>query len=369
MKASLFRADLHYPHLHLHTASSGSISALQALYLRLSEGDTEGIGEVRINVAYLNGYRAQQVLEDAIDALENCDLSCPPEILLANLHTEQKQRLAPVRMLLDMALHDLVARQAGTSVSGLLGAEGAFPVREQTNQTLFWSSESAFLRQADDYLARGFYQLKVRIGIASIADDISRLQALRERFGERLHLAADANGQWQPHQALDYLKALAPFGLCYLEQPLAPQYDDHLPALASKSPIPLMLDESVSNEADIDKVIALQGRVWAHLKLVKFGGIAPVVRASRRLRDAGVPFMIGQMNEGAAATAAALHVTHLTRPRFAELYGADGLADDPVSGLSYQHGTVQCLSPSGLGVTFTAQQATMIQEFSYAKHQ
>ncbi|CAK8737354.1 hypothetical protein SODG_001077 [Sodalis praecaptivus] len=56
--------------------------------------------------------------------------------------------------------------------------------------------------------------------------------------------------------------------------------------------------------------------------------------------------MIGQMNEGAAATAAALHVTHLTRPRFAELYGADGLGDDPVSGLRYQHGTVQCLSPS-----------------------
>lgn len=53
--------------------------------------------------------------------------------------------------------------------------------------------------------------------------------------------------------------------------------------------------------------------------------------------------MIGQMNEG-----------------------ADGLGDDPVSGLRYQQGTVHCLSPLGLGIT--AHQATLIQEFSHAKH-
>jgi L-alanine-DL-glutamate epimerase-like enolase superfamily enzyme len=62
--------------------------------------------------------------------------------------------------------------------------------------------------------------------------------------------------------------------------------------------------------------------------------------------------MIGQMNEGAAATAAALQVCFATAPRWAELYGADGLLDDPVSGLSYQAGTVCVAGPAGLGVSF-----------------
>ncbi|WP_406705677.1 enolase C-terminal domain-like protein [Sodalis sp.] len=183
MNASLYRADLHYPHLQLHTASSGSVPALESLYLCLRDRCLEGIGEVRINIAYLNGYSAQQVLDDVVAALEQ----------------DHWHRLAPTRMLLDMALHDLVAKQAGTSVSGLLSAEPASPVMAHTNQTLVWTSEADFLRQAGDYVARGFTSLKVRIGIGTLQQDVDRLRALRSRFGDGVHLAADANGQWQPN--------------------------------------------------------------------------------------------------------------------------------------------------------------------------
>ncbi len=62
MRASLHAADLHYGgDLVLHTASSGSISHLSELYLRLDDGATVGIGEVRINIAYLNGYAPETV--------------------------------------------------------------------------------------------------------------------------------------------------------------------------------------------------------------------------------------------------------------------------------------------------------------------
>ncbi|CAK8737353.1 N-succinyl-L-Arg/Lys racemase [Sodalis praecaptivus] len=132
-----------------------------------------------------------------------------------------------------------------------------------TNQTPFWTSEADLLRQAGDYVARGFTSLKVRIGIGTLQQDVDRLRALRSRFGDGVHLAADANGQWQPDHAADNFAALAP------------AYDDRLPALAAQSATPLMLDESVSHEADIDRVIALGGRVWAHLKLVKLGGSPP----------------------------------------------------------------------------------------------
>lgn len=134
-------------------------------------------------------------------------------------------------------------------------------------------------------MARGFTSLKVRIGIGTLQQDCERLQALRDRFGDGVHLAADANGQWLPEHAAAHLAALAPLNLGYLEQPLAPAYDDRLPALAAQSATPLMLDESVSDEADVDRVIALGGRVWAHLKLVKLGGDHP--HGSRGAPSAG----------------------------------------------------------------------------------
>lgn len=101
----------------------------------------------------------------------------------------------------------------------------------------------------------------------------------------------------------------------------------------------------------------------AHLKLVKMGGIAPTMAAARRLTAAGVPFMIGQMNEGGAATAAALHVARACQPAYAELYGADGLGNDPVHGLSYHQGLLSSPPGAGLGIHFTPSRTEFIQEF------
>ncbi len=75
--------------------------------------------------------------------------------------------------------------------------------------------------------------------------------------------------------------------------------------------------------------------------------------------------MIGQMNEGAAATAAALNVACATSPAFAELYGADGLIDDPASGVSYAAGTVHTSHAAGLGVAFDAAATQLIGDFRY----
>jgi L-alanine-DL-glutamate epimerase-like enolase superfamily enzyme len=364
VRASLHAADLHYGGgLVLHTASSGSVPHLAELYLRLEEDGIVGIGEVRANIAYLNGLSPQAVTADALAAGAAIDWSLPPEQLLAGIDAWATPSSAPVRALIDAALHDLVARQAGRTVSAwLTGAEPA-PVSAPTNQTLFWSSDEDFAARAARYVERGFRYLKVRVAAGEFARDISRIAHLRESFGDSVKIAADANGQWSEDEAARHLEALAGFGLAYVEQPIAAGDWAALGRLAASSPVPIMLDESVTGSADIERICDAGGRLWAHLKLVKLGGIGPTFRAARQLAAAGVPFMVGQMNEGAAATAAALHVVHASAPAFAELYGADGLTDDPASGLSYGDGAVSLASTAGLGVTFDASRAHLIREF------
>jgi L-Ala-D/L-Glu epimerase len=352
LRASLYSKDLHYGgNLVLHTASSGSISQLSELYLRLDDGAHVGIGEVRVNIAYLNGYAPEMVTKAAVDAVSTIDWSRDGADLLATMSAWGAQLIAPVRTLVDCALHDLVARRAGLSVAALLGGTTKAIVWP-TNQTLFISSEEIFVAQARAYVDRGFRDLKVRVGAGHFSEDLHRIAALRVAFGDQVKIAADANGRWSEREALDNLRALELFGVVYVEQPVAPGDWGVIDRLAAQSPIPIMLDESVTGPNDITRICRYGGKVYAHLKLVKLGGIAPTLLAARQLSQSNVPFMIGQMNEGGAATAATLHVACATSPAFAELYGADGLIDDPVSGLFYDAGTVRASDAPGLGVTF-----------------
>jgi L-alanine-DL-glutamate epimerase-like enolase superfamily enzyme len=392
--ASLLRADLHYGgDLVLHTASSGSIDRLEALYLLLRDAEGHvGIGETRLNIRYLNGLDAEDVLADAQRVLrENTGLADGAQsaaTLLQTMPTWASSYKAPVRMLLDIALHDLHAKQRGLSVAGLLmapsGAGGiatdttvgaavktAAAPRFRSNQTLFWSDDAAMLARAETYVARGYLDLKLRIGIGSIDDDLRRLDVLRTRFGETISLSADVNGQWTEAECATRLPALAARGLRYIEQPIAPGDWDALARVADASPITVMLDESLQSPADLQRLCDLSrtlgpaetaarkthAKLAAHVKLVKLGGIAPTIAAARQLQAAGVPLMVGQMNEGAVSTAAALHVCVALSPEWAELYGADGLIDDPARGLTYVDGAVSGLAQAGLGIAFDVDRA------------
>jgi L-alanine-DL-glutamate epimerase-like enolase superfamily enzyme len=363
MRVSLHAADLTYGNgLTLHTATSGSVPALRALYLRLEHNELTAIGEVRVNIAYLNHLSEAEVTAAAIDATGAIDWDADPAERLARFDTWAGGFLAPVRMLIDMALHDLAAKRAGKPLADWLGRTLGGPVIHATNQTLFFSSFDDFAARANAYVERGFTDLKVRVGV-DLDDDLRRICYLRQRFGDRVTIAADANGQWSTTAAIEALNALAPHHLAYVEQPIAPGRWDAIAELAEASPIRIMLDESAAEPDDIARIRALKGSVSAHLKLVKLGGIQATLSAARQLSEASVPFMIGQMNEGAAATAAALHVAAVSRPSFAELYGADGLVDDPVSGITYHDGCVEIDGRPGLGVVLDATRTTLIKEF------
>ncbi|MBV8872353.1 MAG: mandelate racemase/muconate lactonizing enzyme family protein [Metakosakonia sp.] len=365
MKAQLFRGDLHYAGVTLHTAASGAVTALDTLWLRLEDHGVTGIGEVRLNIRYLHGYSEEQVLNNLLEMLNNWNWRREPEALLAAVHASDSTLLAPSRMVLDMALHDLLAQQDGVSVAAWLGAQDCL-LAWHTNQTLFWGSETQMLEQAQRYVDRGFTQLKLRTGVADFATDLARLVRLRQRFGQQISLAIDVNGQWSLAQAHAAFPRLRELELSYIEQPLSPSNDSQLTQLYDYD-IPIMLDESLNSDAAITRLIAAKGALWGHLKLVKLGGLAPTLAAACRLQLVDVPFMIGQMNEGHAATAAALQLCRVVQPAFAELYGADGLTDDPVSGLEYRNGLVTVNDSPGLGVQFNAAQATLLQEFSDAR--
>jgi L-alanine-DL-glutamate epimerase-like enolase superfamily enzyme len=347
----LLAASLAYrPDLVLHTASSGRIATLDELYLVIERhGELAGIGEIRENVAYLTGLQPATVRAGIAALAHGLDWSGPVDDIAAQLAAMQPSAPAICRALIDTALVDWAARGKGVGVVEWFG--GAFAKAHTTNQSLFISDDAQLLATAERYVERGFRKLKLRVGAGKFSQDCNRLAQLRDRLGATVELAIDANGAWTLAEATNNLETLARFNVAYAEQPIAAGDWQAASALAQVSPIPIMLDEGLATPGDIERVIDAGGKLWAHLKIIKLGGITPTIRNARRLAAAGIPFMIGQMNEGGGATAAAYHCALATRPLHAELYGADGLINDPVRGVSYGHGTVSVAPAPGLGVS------------------
>ncbi|WP_439570293.1 mandelate racemase/muconate lactonizing enzyme family protein [Roseovarius mucosus] len=361
MRIRLLHRNLRYlPEFVLQTASSGAVPALSSLYLVLEDGaELLAFGEVRENIEYLSGVPAAMVRSETIRLVRLLDWSCPPEVILSDLHALPAHAPTAVA-LIDCLLHDWIARNADVALCAILS--GARPQPSPTNQTLFWSEPAAFEERATDYVARGFTRLKLRFGMPDFADDLWRLKRLREMFGDSVTLSADVNGAWSEAEALSNIEQAARHDIEYIEQPIQPGDWAALDRLARQSGVLVMADESLASATDLEALLRCQGRVGGHLKLVKTGGIAPLIRDGNRLKHEGVPIMVGQMNEGAGATAAALHAATALDATMRELYGADGLQNDPVRGLQYVDGLVSVSGAKGLGVDLSVAGLDVIED-------
>jgi L-alanine-DL-glutamate epimerase-like enolase superfamily enzyme len=333
--------------LILHTARSGAVPVLDELRLTvLEDGALVALGATRVNIAYLSRIEPEALVALCRMALCAIDWRRPWSAIVQALDESLPDLPAPARMLVEMAAADGAAREAGQPLAAWLGGKPA--ARVDTNQTLFQSDDATMLSRAEAYVRRGFTDLKLRVGLGEFATDLSRLRLLRARFGDAITLSVDVNGAWTPEAAATQIDALLPFGLRYVEQPLPPAAWDALLALSRQAPMPIMLDESLDGPAAVERLIACRAPVLAHLKLAKLGGLDRLMAAGRRLQAAGVGVMVGQMNEGVPSTLAAAHAAVALEAPYAELYGADGLADDPAGVLTYAEGAL--ILPSGIGL-------------------
>ncbi|HUG99012.1 MAG TPA: mandelate racemase/muconate lactonizing enzyme family protein [Gammaproteobacteria bacterium] len=334
----------------LHTATSGRVDALHELYLFVERGDgLTGIGEVRANATYANGLPEESVPGLIRELVEALDWSDAPTGALAALPETAAVTPPLARAAVESALVEMAAREADRCVAEVLG--GRFEPSLPSNQCLFWSDDDgAFLAQAEGFISEGFRDLKMRVGVAGHDRDLARLAMLRERFGDAVRLSVDANGSWTAAQALDFLDRAAPYRLDYVEQPTTIGDWDAFVRVGREGAVPPMLDEGLKTVADVARLVSLGPPFLAHLKVSKMGGPMAVVASARALAEAGVGFMVGQMNEGALATALTVHCAMAAQPLHRELYGCYGLSRDPARGVSYRDGRACVPSGPGLGI-------------------
>jgi len=339
------------PGEEVHTAASGLVRALHEYYLRIEDAEGHvGVGEVRANIAFITHTAEEQVAPGIVALVQAIDWSRSWAEILETLPTIRAEAPRISRAAIENALVDGVARARGVTAAEFLGGKWRGGV--ECNQCVFWGSDENMRANAERYVAQGFRSIKVRIGIGTLEHDYARLAWLRDRFGDSIHLAVDANGAWTIGQAKAAIAKLRPIGFDYIEQPTTPGDWEALETLARETDVPIMLDEGLQSWTDVERLCANGGRISAHLKIAKAGGAVAMVKVGRMLSNHGVPYVVGQMNEGALATAVAIHCAMALDPMIGELYGALGILNDPATGVRYEGGKACVIHGPGTGVEF-----------------
>lgn len=154
---------------------------------------------------------------------------------------------------IDMALWDIAGKVAKMPVYKLLGA-CRDRVEAYASGGFYQEGKSAadLAAEAEGYRARGFTGMKMKVGRnpttgthlrellgnkefceVDPSEDIARVAAVRQALGPHAKLMVDANCAWSPAMAIEMGRAMEPYNLFWIEEPVATDDIDGSAAVAA----------------------------------------------------------------------------------------------------------------------------------------
>ena len=262
----------------------GPVTHYDTIVVVLGGDDGErGFGEATL----LTGYTDETITESWTRAREVAATLPGLDFADASLRLHALGKSAPFmatafHTALDMACsHPLLAQTEAVRVPvlGLLQGEDA----------------SELCDAFDALLAAGYRTVKVKIGF-DVDDDLRLLWQVQAVVEGRAAIRVDANQGYTARQAVDVVRGLDPSGIELFEQPCAAgDWEAHreVAEAASKTGLPLMLDESIYDEADIDRAASEHACAYLKVKLMKFVSIDALTSAIARIRSHGMKPVLG----------------------------------------------------------------------------
>lgn len=276
----------------LSDSTHGEITAFELLTVRLRDSDgAEGVGYTY--TVGRNGGAVADILRREIPGLiegaEADDTEAIWHRIWWALH--YGGRGGPTALALsavDIALWDLKARRAGLPLWRLLGGfDGRVPC--YAGGIDLDLSVEALLQQTDDNLRKGFRAIKMKVGRPDLASDVARVQAMRKHLGEGFPLMADANMKWTVEEAIRAARALQPYDLTWLEEPIIP--DDvagHARVLAAGG-VPIAAGENLRSLWEFKNYIESRAVSYPEPDVTNCGGVTSFMKIARLAEAFNLP--------------------------------------------------------------------------------
>lgn len=204
----------------------------------------------------------------------------------------------------EFAAYDLAARALGVPVHVLLGGRvrDAVPVTHSIGLLGFEEAE----REAAQVVAEGIRTLKIKVGVEP-RRDVEMVRRLRAVVGPEVDLCVDANeGYRTPGEAIRTVRAMEPYGLLYVEQPV--RGIERVAEVARAIDTPVMCDESAWNAHDVIQIVERRAAQLVSIYTTKPGGLYRAMEVAAVCRAAGIVCNVNGSVETGIGNLANLHL-------------------------------------------------------------
>ena len=185
---------------------------------------------------------------------------------------------------IDQALWDLKGKEFGAPVYELLGGKARDRLRLYAHVPAREDSPEAYGEGAASRVEEGFTCLKTSIAFpirrvdrpGVIEQERERIAAIREAIGPDVDLGIDFHGRVTKPMAKRLVVAFEEFDPMFYEEPVLPEHNDALSAIAGLTSIPIATGERMFSRWDVKEVFESQAIDVVQPDLSHAGGITEV---------------------------------------------------------------------------------------------
>ncbi len=184
-------------------------------------------------------------------------IACNAPQQFSSLADPRFDRFPSIRFGLEMARIDLENKGKGVLFdSEFTRGSVGIPI----NGLIWMDSVENMFAQIRERIDEGYECIKVKIGALDFQEELNFLKRVRKEFkSNSIQLRLDANGAFNPKEAIEKLKPLSELNLHSIEQPIKPGNWNEMAALCAASPVPIALDEELfSVGPGMDKIQLLE---------------------------------------------------------------------------------------------------------------
>jgi L-alanine-DL-glutamate epimerase-like enolase superfamily enzyme len=194
---------------------------------------------------------------------------------------------------IEMALWDIVGKEAGLPLSALWGGK----LRDGVKVKFVVSGAPDHAADlASRLVEEGFQYIKIKTGLG-LDGDMARVRAVVAAVGRRVPVGIDSNQGWTDGQTRAVLPELEALGLAFIEQPVQRYPRKALAEFRRRSRIPLVVHESLFSLSDAQELLELSAAdIWA-VTPGTHGGYCATAEILSLAHAAGVPCLIGSTFE------------------------------------------------------------------------
>lgn len=251
-------------------------------------------------------------LEDALSAIKGARVE--PEAVWRVLSKRYTligvQGIVRMAMaMIDVACWDVQAKAAGLPLVTFLGAEPR-PIPAYNSCGLGLMAPQAVADEAEKLLEGGFRAVKLRLGYATLEEDLAATRAVRNRVPDAVAIMTDFNQALSEEEALRRGRALDDEGIYWIEEPV--RHDDYAACanLAREIATPVQIGENFSQAYDMEKALAINACDFVMPDLERIGGVTGWGRAASLAQAAGIEMSSHLYPEVSAHLLAATPTAH-----------------------------------------------------------